>query len=170
MGVDLVLYRIEKGDTIFCNDKEIKKYRKFPIIMDNIEHKKIAQSSYNVDRIAQKLSLKRKSIAPVSVTNDGVIFSDGEQEKLLTNDYLQKYTITSKQSVWCIDVDEIVYQRDGLTDEGIEILKDTPYQEYIVDKSLVENMVEIGGLDNEFLEKWEDGKTAFMWYQSGWGV
>ena len=31
-------------------------------------------------------------------------------------------------------------------------------------------MVEKGGLDQEFLDKWEDGKTAFMWYQSGWGV
>ena len=106
--------------------------------MNNITHKKIAQSSYNIDRIAQKLSLKRKNIAPVSVTNEGVVFSDGEKEKLLTNDYLQKYTITSKQSVWCIEVDEIAYQRDGLTDDGIAILRDTPYQEYIVDKSVVE--------------------------------
>lgn len=73
--------------------------------------------------------------------------------------YTGKYIIEQYDTVYVTEMDEICYQRKGLTEEGWAALPENC--SYCGDKRVVETLCKTGGLDEQFLSHWEDGETVF---------
>lgn len=76
----------------------------------------------------------------------------GDSQKFLTKEF--------PVDCYVYQVEEVDYQRKGLNDYGWELLPENCC--YSTDKDRVVEMVENGGLDESFIENWEEGSTAIV--------
>lgn len=73
--------------------------------------------------------------------------------------YNGKYIVEQYEVVYVVNLEEICYQRKGLTDAGWDALPENC--SYCGDERVIETLCKTGGLSEKFLEKWENGKTVF---------
>lgn len=73
--------------------------------------------------------------------------------------YRGNYISEDVDTVYSVEMDEIDYQRKGLTNEGWGLLPENC--SYCGDRTVVEKLCKDGGLSMSFLNNWEDGVTLF---------
>ena len=164
MGLDMYLYRcakpthsklteyftksdVDDDPSMFCDT-----FMKFARII------KKKDKRWDIDKINKTFGVEVGHI--YAYTNDGVRFMCNDDTTVFIDKKdILKFTYDEEKEVYAIDLIEVAYQRKGLNDTGLKLIpKNLSYSD---DKKRIENMVRLGGLSKQFIEKWVDGEIVF---------
>lgn len=187
MGLDLYLRKVTKPQLdrgraytrLELNNKGIdtiefpKKGEKDSIcrtIRDNSVPIVVIDMRYVKDKLAEAAGLDAKKVKYLS----RVMESFGEISKITfelldenevslgeitINSDDENYLEEFRRTMLAYELKEVAYQRKGLNDYGWELLP--PNCSDTDDFKVVEALVQYGGLSEEFIDKWEEGRTIF---------
>lgn len=86
---------------------------------------------------------------------------DGNSYSLdMTEDEINQCIINKKVDEYIVKMEEVAYQRKGLSDRGWELMA-CENCDYTDDFDAVKAMVDEGGLSEEFTDNWVNGETVF---------
>jgi len=166
MGLDMYLEKISAptfGDKtnrvgIEYYEKECKTIKKFAVIKDDIA------KYHDLEKIAKDYEMDKESIYCSGWGSDGWNFRDDyadKSTKISLQDVEEKYTIEKTEQFYFYDTEETAYQRKGLNDKGWELLETIGNCVSCDKKAQIKKIVKEGGLSEDFINNWINGKTVF---------